>query len=143
MTLKYLLNEISKTAIRQKCINYAAAGSDIYQLNVLRVDAYPVLFTSPTGNHSVNENTTTYEVTLYYLDRLTEDNSNDVDIQSTAIEQLKNMVRWIAVFDGVVGVSNEYQITNFIETEAFSDRLCGAYATIQIEVLNAFTCPDE
>lgn len=143
MTLKYLLDEISKTAIRQKCINYAAAGSDIYQLNVLRVDAYPVLFTSPTGNHSVNENTTTYEVTLYYLDRLTEDNSNDVDIQSTAIEQLKNMVRWIAVFDGVVGVSDEYQITNFIETEAFNDRVCGAYATIQIEVLNNFTCPDE
>jgi len=143
MTLKYLLNEISKTAIRQKCINYAAAGSDIYQLNALRVDSYPVLFTSPTGNHTVNENTTTYEVTIYYLDRLTEDNSNDIDIQSTAIEQLKNMVRWIAVFDGVVSVSEEYQITNFIETEAFNDRIAGAYCTIEIEVLNNFTCPDE
>lgn len=143
MTLKYLLNEISRTAIRQKCINYAAAGSDIYQLNVLRVDSYPVLFISPTGNHTVNENTTTYEVTIYYLDRLTEGNFNDVDIQSVAIEQLKNMVRWIAVFDGVVSVSNEYQITNFIETEAFNDRVAGAYCTIEIEVLNAFTCPDE
>ena len=143
MTLKYLLNEISRTAIRQKCINYAAAGSDIYQLNVLRVDSYPVLFISPTGNHTVNENTTTYEVTIYYLDRLTEGNFNDVDIQSVAIEQLKNMVRWIAVFDGVVRVSDEYQITNFIETEAFNDRVAGAYCTIEIEVLNAFTCPDE
>lgn len=143
MTLKYLLNAISTKSINQKCINYAAAGSDIYQLNVLRVDAYPVLFTSPTGNHSVNENTTIYELTLYYLDRLTEDNVNDIDIQSAAIEQLKNIVRHIATIDGVIRVSEEYSITNFIETEAFNDRLCGAYTTIQVEVLNNFVCPDE
>lgn len=143
MTLKYLLNTISTTAINQKVINYSAAGSDIYQLNALRVDSYPVLFTSPTGNHIVNENTTTYELTLYYLDRLTEDNINDIDIQSVAIEQLKNMVKHIATFDGVVSVSEEYNITNFIETEAFDDRLGGAFCTIQIEVLNSFICPEE
>ena len=143
MTLKYLLNQISTTAINQKCIHYAAAGSDIYQLNALRVDSYPVLFTSPTGNHNINENTTTYSLTLYYLDRLTEDNSNDIDIQSAAIEQLKNMVRWIAVLNGVVSVSDEYEITNFIETDAFDDRLAGGYCTIDVEVLNNFICPEE
>lgn len=143
MTLKYLLNTISTTAINQKCINYAAAGSDIYQLNVLRIDSYPVLFTSPTGNHQISENTTTYELTLYYLDRLLEDNTNDIDIQSVAIEQLKNMVRHIATFDGVVNVSEEYNITNFVETEAFNDRLAGAFTTIQVEVLNNFTCPED
>lgn len=143
MTLKYLLNIISRRAINQKCINYASAGSDIYQLNALRVDSYPVLYVSPTGNHMVSENTTTYELTLYYLDRLTEDNINDIDIQSAAIEQLKNIVLTIGEIDGVVRVSESYSITNFIETEAFSDRLAGAYCTIQVEVLNNFVCPDE
>lgn len=143
MTLKYLLNIISRRSISQKCINYAAAGSDIYQLNALRVDSYPVLYVSPTGNHMVSENTTTYELTLYYLDRLTEDNTNDIDIQSAGIEQLKNIVLTIGEIDGVVRVSEAYSITNFIETEAFNDRLAGAYTTIQVEVLNNFVCPDE
>lgn len=143
MTLKYLLNIISRRAINQKCINYASAGSDIYQLNVVRIEDYPVLFTSPTGNHMVSENTTIYELTLYYLDRLTEDNLNDIDIQSVAIEQLKNIVLTIGQIDGVVRVSEAYSITNFIETEAFNDRLAGGYCTIQVEVLNNFVCPDE
>ena len=95
MTLKNLIDNIAKLAIDQKCINYSAAGTSIYQLNPKQVDAYPVLFQSPTGDHIVNENTTTYEITLYYLDRLTEDSINDIVIYSASIEQLKNIVRGI------------------------------------------------
>ena len=143
MTLKTLLNEISKKAIQQKCINYSMASADIYMLNTKNIDGYPVLFTSPTGNHGVSMNSTSYELTLYYFDRLLEDNSNDIDVLSTAIEQLKNVIKHIESIDGVLRVSEDYSITNFVETEAFDDRIAGAYTTIVVEVVNDTICAVE
>lgn len=140
MDLRTLLNEITKTAINQKVINYAAAGTDIYQLNARKIDAYPVLFVSPTGNHLVEKNTTTFEITLYYFDRLLEDNSNDIDIYSTSVEQLKNLIIWIADIEGIVEIQDGYNITNFSEVETFNDRIAGSYTTIQIEVINDTIC---
>ena len=140
MTLKNLIDRIAKLAIDQKCIQYSAAGTSIYQLNPKQVDAYPVLFQSPTGDHIVTENTTTYEITLYYLDRLTEDSINDIVIYSASIEQMKNIVRGIELLDGVLKVVDGYTITNFADTESFDDRLAGAYTTIQIVVENNDIC---
>lgn len=140
MNLKTLLDQISKTAINQKCVNYACAGTDIFQLNARKIDAYPVIFSSPTGNHLVERNTTTFEITIYYFDRLLEDNSNDIDIYSTSVEQLKNLILWIADIEGVVEVAEEFNITNFSETESFNDRIAGSYTTIQISVANDTIC---
>ncbi len=140
MDLKTLLNEIARTAIEQKCINYSAAGADIYQLNVKKIDGYPVLFISPTGNHGVSQNSTSFQLTLYYFDRLAEDDVNDTDILSAAVEQLKNIVRHIVDIEEVIYVSETYSITNFIETQAFNDRIAGAYTTINVEVVNNTIC---
>lgn len=140
MTLKSLIENIAKLAIEQKCINYSMGGSSIYQLNPQKVDAYPVLFLSPTGEHLVSDNYTTYEISLYYLDRLTEDSANDIDIYSASIEQLKNIIRGIADMEGVLKVADDYRITNFSDTESFDDRLAGGYTTIEVTVKNEDTC---
>ena len=142
MTLEKLLYEISEMAIHQEIINYSAAGSDIYGLNGRTIKDWPVLFVSPTGSHTVKEGTTIYSLTLYYLERLLDDSENEVGILSTAIEELKNIVRNVKLIDGVVDIEEIYQITNFIETEAFNDRVAGAYCTVQIEVLNNTICPE-
>ena len=117
MTLKQLIKEIGDMAIRQKLINYSAAGTSIVQLNPMSIDWYPVLFQAPTGNHQVRENTTIYQITLYYIDRLLEDYSNDIDIFSTGIEQLKNLVNGIRFIDGVIDVRTDYIIRNFADTD--------------------------
>lgn len=140
MTLQKLLYEIAQLAIAQKAVNYTAAGADINTLNTGTIDSWPVLFTSPTGSHTVTDNTTKYTITLYYLERLLNDNSNDVDIMSVAIEQLKNITNGIKEIDGVVGIDDNYNITNFIETEAFNDRCAGAYCTIYVTVINDTIC---
>ena len=140
MNLKNLIDEIAKLAIYQKCINYSAAGTSIYQLNPKAVKEYPVLFQSPTGQHLVTTNYTTYVITLYYLDRLTEDGINDIDIYSAGVENLKNLVRGIEGIEGVVKVENDYRITNFADTESFDDRLAGAYCTIEVVTLNNEIC---
>lgn len=140
MTLKNLIEQIAKLAIEQKCINYSMAGTSIYQLNPQQVDAYPVLFQAPTGDHLVAENYTTYQITLFYLDRLTEDSINDIAIYSAAIENLKNLVRGIETIEGVLKVADDYRITNFADTESFDDRLAGAYCTIDITTTNNEIC---
>lgn len=140
MTLKQLTDAIAKMAIRQKCINYSAAGTSLYQLNPKEIDSYPVLFQSPTGEHIVTTNYTRFSITLFYLDRLTEDSINDIDILSASVEQLKNIVRGIPTLEGVLSVEDGYRITNFSDTESFDDRLCGAYTTIEVNVKNEEIC---
>ena len=143
MTLKQLIDNISYLALSQKCINSTAAGTSIYQINPKTIKDYPLLFQSPTGEHTVEDNTTTFEITLYYLDRLLEDNSNDIIVYSASIEQLKNLVRGIESLEGVLKVGDGYLITNVADTESFNDRLCGAYTTVEITVPNNEICYEE
>jgi surface protein len=142
MTLENLLYNIGNTAIKNKVINYAAAGSSIFELNAETIVDYPLLFASPTGNHEVRVNTTDYEITLYYIDRLLRDSANDVQIFSTGVEQLKLIMRMIENIEGVVEVADTYSISNFAETEKMNDSVAGAFATVTITVLNTSECDD-
>ena len=142
MTLEYLLYNIGKAAIRNKIINYAAAGGSIYELNAETIQDYPILFASPTGQHEVRVNTTDYEISLYYLDRLLRDNSNDIQIYSTAVENLKLTLKAIEEIEGVIEISETYTISNFTETEGMNDRVAGAFATVTITILNTSDCDD-
>lgn len=143
MTLKNLLNKISKIAIDQKCVNFSAAGNSLYALNGINIDCWPVLFVIPKGRHRVEENLTHYGLDICYLDRLLEDNSNEIDIMSFATEQLKNILLLIKSIDGVLSVSTEYDITPFEIPEGMNDRVCGEYATVKITVRNDVVCGEE
>lgn len=141
MTLNSLLNSIGLIGINDKLVNWAGGGPSVYQAaNALTVKDYPFLFCSPTGTHRVEENWTTYNVTIFYVSRLLEDNSNEMDIQSTAAEVLKNIVKKISHIDGVVAVADEYTINVFIEYEKFTDRCTGAFCQLDISILNDTTC---
>lgn len=140
MTLENLLYEISHLAIGQKIINYSAAGTDIYVLNGQTIKDWPVLFSSPTGTQYVKENSTVFTITIYYLERMLSDLSNDVNVISVSIEQLKNLINGIKQIQGVMSVEDEYEVVGFTETEAFNDSVAGAYATIKVEVVNNTIC---
>lgn len=140
MTLQTLLNIIGEIGIRDRLINFSCAGSSIYQINDLTVVDYPILYTTPAGTHNVTPNYTSYELTLYYIDRLLEDNSNDVNIHSVGVEVLKNIINKIKAVEDVVEVEDEYDIILFTDTEKMKDRCSGAYATIKVSVLNNTIC---
>lgn len=141
MTLNSLLNSIAIIGLNDKLVNWAGGGPSVYQAaNALTVKDYPFLFCSPTGTHRVEENWTTYNVTIFYVSRLLEDNSNEMDIQSTAVEVIKNIVKKIQNTDGVISVSDEYTINVFVEYEKFADRTTGAFATLEISIANDTTC---
>lgn len=141
MTLYELLDEISKYAITRQLIEYSASGTSIMEID--KAEGYPLLFSAPTGNHRVSQNTTTFTITLYYIDRLLDDNTNNITLFSNSINALKDLVIGVASLDGVTDVSEDFDIANFTETEKLNDKVAGAYTTIQVTTLNDYTCPVE
>lgn len=140
MTLQDLLYKISRYAIKEPAVNYAAAGRSLYELNPSTIKDYAVVFASPTGNHTWDGDITTYTITLFYLDRLLADNSNDISIFSAAIEVLKDIVRALRNDGEIVEVGDNINFINFTETERMSDRIAGAYCTVELTVQNDTVC---
>ena len=92
MNLLELCKNLGEMAKAQELVNYSAAGSSLGEIHPLQLDWYPLFFIIPSGTHTVYDDTTRYDLTLYYVDRLLEDNSNTIDIFSSAIENLKNIL---------------------------------------------------
>ena len=142
MNLKALCKELGEMAREQQLVNYSCAGASLGEINPMNVDWFPLFMIIPSGTHQVLENTTRYSLALYYVDRLLEDNSNTIDIFSSAIDNLKNIINGAKDIPGVVGVENIYTIRNFMP-EKLDDRLAGAYAEVRIEVVNSTVCYEE
>lgn len=140
VTLEKILYMFSQLAINEKVVNYALAATSVSALNALTVKNYPLILLHPQGQHTYRENTTTYSINIFYIDRLLQDNENDISIFSSAIEELKNYILKIKQQEYVVDVSDTIYFENFIETEGKSDRCAGATARLQITVLNDSSC---
>lgn len=139
MNLFELCKELGEMAKAQELVNFSAAGSSLGEINPLTLDSYPLFFIIPSGTHTVQQDTTRFDLTLYYIDRLLEDNSNTIDIFSSSIENLKNILIGARDIPGVVDVENVYTIRNFMP-EKLNDRLAGAYANVRITVANDTIC---
>ena len=142
MTLETLLYNIGELALKNNLVNAYFAGGSLYELNAETINEYPIIFLTPAGDHTVKENTTRFSLAIYYADRLWDDDRNETDICSAAIETLKNLMRQISYLDWVAYVQEEPSIRLFTETERMNDRVAGAYMQIWVEVLNASTCPE-
>ena len=142
MTLETTLYNIGEIAIKNNLCNSYYAGGSLYELNSEIIDCYPLIFLTPAGDHIAKENVTRFNVTIYYVDRLWDDDRNETDICSAAIETLKNIKRQLPYLDWVANVEEDPSIRLFTETERMSDRVAGAYMTIYLDVLNASTCPE-
>lgn len=140
MTLKTLIDAIGNMGMMQKLIKFSAAGTSLAQINPMTIKSYPLLFSSPTGTHQIREDVKIFSLTIYYCDRLLEDYSNDIDILSSSIENLQNIINGIKNIPGVVDVESVYPIRNFANTEKMNDSLAGAYAEVRITVPNNTIC---
>lgn len=142
MTLETLIYNIGELALKNNLVNAYFAGGSLYELNAETINEYPIIFLTPAGDHTVKENTTRFSLTIYYADRLWDDDRNETDICSAAIETLKNLMRQISYLDWVAYVQEEPSIRLFTETERMNDRVAGAYMQVWVEILNASTCPE-
>ena len=78
-----------------------------------------------------NDNLSSYSVYLYYIDRLTEDKSNWMEVKTTAEQVLNSIVNYAAE---IGDVDNGWTI-NYFEQQ-FADYCAGGYVQFNLEVSN-------
>ena len=129
MTYQEIVTAFNNISLTQPNVNQYIKSGNIYDLSSDRNAKFSVFCVTP-GTHTTNlrEGYTTYNLFLYFVDRLKSDESNKLVVQSTALETLKNIIR---VFVSAYDV--ECDTVDFeVFTERFSEVCSGAYATISI-----------
>lgn len=137
MTLIEVINLINWIAQNQPNVNGIVKTGDIYDLNKEEYQQKYAAFCATQNTHSVNEDFTIFSFTLFYVDRLTLDKSNKIEIQSTAVEFFANLIKTIMQKFPSLDWTNG-DITTF--TEKFSAECAGAYMTCNITTPNRSLC---
>lgn len=129
MTYQEIVTAFNNISLTQPNVNQYIKSGNIYDLSSDRNAKFSVFCVTP-GTHTTNlrEGYTTYNLFLYFVDRLKSDESNKLVVQSAGIETLKNIIR---VFVSTYDV--ECDTVDFeVFTERFAEVGAGAYATISI-----------
>lgn len=131
MTLFELINKLKDIAISKPNINFVGDG-DVYTLNSLPNIDYSVFFITQ-NDHSIYQDTITYSLNLFYIDRISDSEDNVLNIQSDGMLQLTNVINTL-VFSEDVDVEGEITFTPFIQR--FADQCAGVYCTVRFIVDN-------
>ena len=132
MTLYKLVQDVCNLGKVQPNISFVSQG-DIYQLNHNQDIDYPA-FIVTQGTHTGSDyDEEQFTLTLFAVDRLVSDKSNEIDVQSWANDVLMDVTRKIEEF--YIGtVQPGFKIQTF--TEKFDSLCAGAYATIAVTIEN-------
>ena len=131
MTLFEIINKLKNIAISKPNINFVDDG-DVYTLNSLPNIDYSVFFITQ-NDHSIYQDTITYSLNLFYIDRISDSEDNVLNIQSDGMLQLTNVINTL-VFSEDVDVDGEITFTPFIQR--FADQCAGVYCTVRFVVDN-------
>lgn len=137
MTLAQLIRLFEGIAQEQPSINM------IVQNDVFRINSAPSLkygvFAWTQGQHSGSINgMQTYSFSLFYVDRLLDDLSNQIEIQSVGCETLGNILRALDEYDVEVG---NYTMQTF--NQRFTDECAGVFCNVTLSVLPTSSCVEE
>lgn len=136
MTLAQLIRLFEGIAKEQPSINM------IVQNDVFRINSAPSLkygvFAWTQGQHSGSINgMQTYSFSLFYVDRLKQDLSNQIEIQSVGCETISNILRRLDEYDVEVG---NYTIQTF--NQRFTDECAGVFCNVTLSVLSTMGCAE-
>lgn len=138
MTLTDTIRMIEVAAGAQPPVK-SIVRNDIFRLNALPDAKYGV-FGWTQGNHTgdLDSSFYTYRFTFFYIDRLTADKGNEVEIQSVGIQVLDNILRLLGENNAVP--TGEWQFTTF--NQRFVDECAGVFCTVGLEVPVNGLCSD-
>lgn len=140
MTLSEIVKLLNTVALEQPSVGEYIPSGNIYDLSEERNAKFGV-FCATQGQHVLNpgENTITYVFNLFYVDRLQSDGDNKIEIQSTGISTLSNIIRTIQEdYDEWVFDSVYFDVF----TERFSEMCAGVYATVRITLDDELNCAE-
>lgn len=135
MNFKTAINTILDIAKENKIVQEIGYG-DIYEYLNSGEHKYPCVFLTVDNvatNQSIGSNT--INCTLFYVDRLLDNDSNKIDIQSYAITVLEGLVNKLENIFLEITTTN---ITLF--TQQFADLTAGGYLTATITYQSQNIC---
>lgn len=138
MTLLETIHLIEVIAANQPAVNMIVQN-DIFRLNA-KPDARYGAFGWTQGQHSasIDGNFMTFQFTFFYIDRLTADKSNQIEVQSVGIQTLDNILR--ALNDRGVYVDG-YTFQPF--NQRFMDECAGVFCTVSLDVPARSLCRED
>ena len=129
MTLYEIVTNIQDIAKNIPNINSVYEG-DVYTINQNQTIKYKsFVITQQPHTENPEDNTITYHFYLFEVDRLQLSNGNKLQIQSTALVDLHNIIKQIEDLDGVLTVDT---VTYNTFEHRFNDLCSGAYADVTI-----------
>lgn len=138
MTLLELIKTIEAVASNQPSIKMVVEN-DIFRLNSL-ADAKYGVFAFVQQQHTTSPDTSviTYSFSLFYIDRLKNDKSNQIEIQSVGIQTLDNIIR--ALDD--MGIYTEQTYSFQVFNERFLDECAGVFCNVALSAPVASVCAE-
>lgn len=134
MTLAQLISTMELVASKQPSINMIVQN-DVYRINAAPDLKYGI-FAWTQGQHTGDINgMVSYRFTLFYVDRLKEDKSNQIEIQSVGCETIANILRLLDDYDIEV---SDYTIQTF--NQRFTDECAGIFCQVSLSVLPSHIC---
>lgn len=138
MTLVEVIKVIETIAARQPSVRMIIEN-DVFRINE-RADARYGIFAWTQGQHStrVESNSVDYSFTFFYVDRLKNDRSNQLEIQSVGTQTLDNIIRTLD--DIGIDIDNTYTFQVF--NQRFADECAGVYVNVILSVPVTAICPE-
>ena len=127
-----ILSELNKLLVNVASSNYLvndAFVGDVYTING-KENRFGCFVATPMTANKMTVGTIRYNYILYYIDRLTKDESNIDFVQSDAVSVLKGILNFIG--EQGIEVDEGYEFTLF--RQKFSDWCAGAYVSVYIIV---------
>lgn len=138
MTLLELIRKMEVIASHQPSVNMVVEN-DVFRLNKVADARYGVFaFVQREHSTSIDSNLITYAFTMFYVDRLKNDRSNQIEIQSVGIQTLDNIIRQL----DDLGISAETDYTFQVFNQRFLDECAGVFCNVSLSVPAGSVCPE-
>lgn len=117
--------------LRDLCINHPIVkqygDGEFFNINNLKNIKYPLIWIDINNTES-NLKDFIFNIRLYYIDRLLDDKSNELDIQMDSVYVLNDILTTIS---NTYTTYTNFNITHF--NQQFNDMCAGGYVDIRIE----------
>lgn len=138
MILSELIKAMEVVASKQPSIKMVVEN-DVFRLNSKADAKYGVFaFVQQQHTTSIESNLITYAFTLFYVDRLKNDRSNQIEIQSVGIQTLDNIIRTL----DDMGIFSEQSYSFQVFNQRFVDECAGVFCNVSLSVPVGSICPE-
>lgn len=139
MTLIQVIRAFERIALNQPSIKMVVEN-DIFRLNACSDARYGVFgWTQQQHVTGIDSDTIDFNFTFYYVDRLTNDKRNQIEVQSVGIQTLDNILREMDAHG--MYVNSTYTMQTF--NQRFLDECAGVFCNVTISVPVSSLCEED